>query len=80
MYALVGKSREHLLSIELQLYLFDILVLTILTDKCEVWGHTNTDVIDKVQLTFCKHMLGVKTSTMNAMVLGELGRYPLSLQ
>ena len=35
------------------------------------------DVIEKVQLDFCKRVLGVKKSTCNVMIYSELGRLPL---
>jgi len=34
--------------------------------------------INKLHYTFCKYLLGVKPSTSNDAVLGELGRFPLA--
>ena len=45
----------------------------------EVWGVYNLNSIDKLHLRFCKHILGVKRQTPNNAVLGELGRFPLSV-
>ena len=42
-------------------------------------GVYDTKLIDRVHLKFCKKILGVKSQTSNMAVLGELGRYPLSL-
>jgi hypothetical protein len=35
--------------------------------------------VDKLHIKFCKHILGVKTQSPTNAVLGELGRFPLSL-
>ena len=45
----------------------------------EVWGVYNFKGIDKLHLRFCKYILGVKKQTPNNAVLGELGRFPLSV-
>ena len=80
MFALISKCRKFDLPVDLQLELFDSLVVPILTYNCEVWGHTNIDPIEKLHLKFLKYVLRVKTSTCNSMVYGELGRYPLSVR
>lgn len=36
--------------------------------------------IEKVQIAFCKFLLGVSKNTNNAAVLGELGRFPMYVQ
>ena len=46
---------------------------------CEVWGYENNTVVDMVFIKFCKYLLGLKSSTPNCMVYGELGSYPVSL-
>ena len=43
----------------------------------DVWGFENIDIIERIDLKFCKIILNVKKSTANYMVYGELGRYPL---
>ena len=44
-----------------------------------MWGYENNIVVDMVFLKFCKYFLGLKSSTPNCMVYGELGSYPVSL-
>ena len=44
-----------------------------------MWGFSNTDALEKVQLKFCKLLLGLKSSTNSAMIYGELGLYPLNI-
>jgi hypothetical protein len=67
------------LDVKTKLLLFDRMVMPILTYCSEIWGIHNTTDIEKVHLRFCKKILGVKNSTPNIAVLGELGRYPLSV-
>ncbi|XP_060579660.1 uncharacterized protein LOC132736534 [Ruditapes philippinarum] len=67
------------LDIKTQLLLFDSLVVPILLYGSEVWGVYNYKEIDKLHFRFCKRILGVRTQTSNAAVLGELGRFPLSV-
>lgn len=57
--------------------LFDAFVSSTANYACEVWGNTKSKEIERIHLKFCKQILGVKLSTSNAGVYGELGRYPL---
>ena len=59
--------------------LFDALVYPILTYSADIWGFENKNIIEKIHLQFCKKILGVRTSTPNFMVYGELGQYPIEL-
>ena len=79
MFAVFRKIRNLPLSIDLQLKLFDTLVLPILTYSCEVWGFENISDIERVHLGFCKQILKIRGNTPNFMVYGELGRFPLSI-
>ena len=77
MHALLAKCRLLGLPVDIQLYLFDTLVVPILLYGCEVWGHQQIQCVEKLHLRFLKYVLGVKLSTCNSVVYGELGRYPL---
>ena len=57
-----------------RLELFDKLVTPILNYSCEVWGFCKADKIERVHMHFCKQVLGVKFSTQNDFIYGELGR------
>ena len=70
----VSISPQHYLD------LFDKLVRPILQYGCEVWGFANALVIERLHLHFCKQILGVKKSTQNDFVYGELGRTQLRTQ
>ena len=57
-----------------KLELFDKLILPILNYGGEVWGFSQANVIERVHLQFCKRLLGVKKTTQNDFIYGELGR------
>ncbi len=59
--------------------LFDSLVLPILSYASEVWAVDDKigDAAELLHRQFLKHLLGVRDSTANVIVLAELGRFPL---
>jgi exonuclease III len=57
-----------------RLELFDKLISPILNYGSEVWGFVTGNNIERVHMQFCKSILGVKKSTQNDFVYGELGR------
>ena len=57
--------------------LFDAFVASILNYCSEVWGYTTSKQIERINLKYCKKILGVKTATSNVGVYGESARYPL---
>ena len=57
--------------------MFDKLIAPILNYSSEVWGFIQANSIERVHLQFCKRLLGVKKSTQNDFVYGELGRTKL---
>ena len=77
MYSLLKKSKRLGLDIDVQMHLFDSVVMPIALYGCEVWGFLNIDLLEKLHLLFCKMILKVKKSTPTCMVLGELGRFPV---
>ena len=54
--------------------LFDKLISPILCYSCDVWGFCQANAIERVHTQFCKKILGVKKTTQNDFVYGELGR------
>ena len=62
------------ISIRHRLELFDKLVTPIMNYGSEVWGFCHGKQIERVHMLFCKQLLGVKTSTQNDFIYGELGR------
>ena len=77
MFSLVQKCRMLQLPISVQLELFNSLVQPILTYSCEVWGYSNVDIIESLQLEFLKYIMNMKKSTPSCLVYGESGQFPL---
>ena len=79
MYAVLRRGRALHLPLDIMFNLFDTMVSPILLNACEVWGTDNLDIIERVHLKLCKHVLRLKPSTPNYMVYGETGRFPLEI-
>ena len=71
--------RSHDLPLSLQLELFNRMIVPVLTFGCEAWGYGNNEILEKVQLRFCKDILKCKTTTNTCMVHGELGVFPVDI-
>ena len=54
--------------------IFDKLITPILNYGSEVWGFHKAPAAESVHLQFCKKLLGVKQSTQNDFIYGQLGR------
>ena len=70
-------------ALEHQLQLFDIFVRPVLSYGCEVWG---VDLLsqpgsapERVQRWFGRRLLGLPQQASSAVVLAELGRWPLAV-
>ena len=48
--------------------------------SAEVWGFCKADKIETVHLQFYKRLLGVKQSSQNDFIYGELGRTSFQLK
>ena len=57
-----------------------VLDLKILSYGIEIWGFGNLDILERVQLKFYKYIFNLKTSTPSAMIYGEFGILPLSVE
>ena len=77
MFSLLQKSRKLGLNVDIQMQLFDSLVLPICLYGCEVWGFKHVEIAESLHLQFCKTVLKLNKSTPSCMVLGELGRFKL---
>ena len=88
--ALYGKSLKALNNLvanltkyetkpKVALELFDSFVGSILMYASEVWGFCKSKKLENTHVKFCKTILGVRKSSSNVAVYGELGRYPLYL-
>ena len=86
MFSMLRKCRILGLPIDIQLQMFNTMISPILLYECEVWGFENNDAIGigieslhSLFLQFYKISLGVKKSTPNCILYGELGRYPIEI-
>lgn len=77
MFSVLRRCKSLNLPIDLQLELFDSMVLPIMLYGCEVWGYENVELLERLHLKFLKYILGVSKFTSSAIVYGELGRYPI---
>ncbi len=71
LYKFTDLSPKHTLD------LFDKLILPIMNYSSEVWGFNKGIHVERAHLSFCKRLLGVKTSTQNSFVYGETSRRKL---
>lgn len=78
MYEVLKTRRLHNLLVNSQYDLFVDIVKPILYGS-EIWGLSNTDMIERVQVTFCLLLLNTKKSTPSFMIYSKLGIYPMSL-
>ena len=53
MYAVLRKARCFNLPIDVQLELFDVLVVPVILYGCEVWSPESCDILEKLHLRFC---------------------------
>ena len=78
MFSVLRKSRKLHLPVDLQLQLFDSMVMPILLygSEVHVTGFENTDILERLCTQFYKIILNVtvKKSTPHIMLYGELGR------
>ena len=79
MFGVLSNCNALELTLDLQLEMFDCMVMPILAYGCEVWGSTKNEILEKLHLRYCKYILKVKNSTPLCMLYGELGRYPIEL-
>lgn len=79
MFALLRACRNLSFPIHLCLHLFDKMVVPVLLYGSEIWSNQKIDLLERVQLKFCKYLLKLPMRTPSVMVYGELGRYPLIL-
>jgi hypothetical protein len=57
MFSVIKKSRAKQLPVDVQLHLFDTMVMPIVIYGCEIWGHENIELIEKLQLKFFRYIL-----------------------
>ena len=71
------KIRNLDLPIDIQIDLFNKTVKPILLYGYELWGISNIDNLERIQLKSHKQTLNIKNSTPSNMIYGELGVKPI---
>ena len=73
MYAVINQGRKLCLPIDIQIELFQSMVMSIMLYGVEIWGFESLEWLERLYLKFLKILLNVKMSTPSVMVYGELG-------
>ena len=79
LFSMLAKVKALYLPIDIQLDLFDKLVLPVLTYGCEIWGFESLDKVEIFYRKFLKTVLKVKNRTPSVMVYGETGTKKIEL-
>ena len=77
MFSLLTKSRRLSLPVDIQIELFEKIVLPILLYGSEVWGYSNLLPIDVFYRKYIRIVLYLNKSCPNCIVYGEVGKLPL---
>ena len=64
---------------DITLKVFDTQIMPILHYGSEVWGYSDSQCIERVQLKCCKNIMKIHTRVPGIAVRGEMGRLPLAL-
>ena len=67
-FCLLKKAKAMLLTIDIQIEMFQKTVKSILLYSCEIYGYGNVDMLEQIQLKFLKSILNLKKSTPNCSV------------
>ena len=73
LFLLNSKILEYNLPIDIQIKLFDNLILPILTYGCEIWGFSNLSAIELFHRKFIKNSLKISKFVSNSITYGEAG-------
>ena len=63
-----------------QIELFQRIISPVLLYCSEIWGLCKAEAIETFHISFLKNLLGVKKSTPNCYIYGELGLFPLAVE
>ena len=78
MYSLRRTFKEKHIPIDCQIDIFEKIIEPILLYGAEIWGFENTTLIEEYYLKTIKQILGLRKSTPNYMIYGEIGKYPIT--
>ena len=80
MFGLNAKAVRLQLPPDIQIDLFEKMVVPICLYGSEVWGYGNVEPVEVFYRKFIKRVLGLNKSTPNCIIYGEVGKYPLALE
>ena len=78
LYSIISKSRQLNLDLDLQIDLFDKVVMPVALYGSETWGAYGCEIVSRVQLKYYKYVLKLNRNTSTNVLLGELGKLPMS--
>ncbi len=81
LFLVLKISTEDYVNVKTMIKVFKYNVKPILLYGSEIWGYQSKEnsKVEKVQIMFCKHILGVHRNTTYAAVLGELNIKPFKI-
>ena len=63
MHVLFKRIRNFDIPIDLQLYLFDQIILPIALYGCEIWGFENSQIIENLHNDFLRQIINLRKGT-----------------
>ena len=79
LFSLLQTARRKSLPTDVLLDLYKKMVIPVMLYGCEVWGHENIGILEKLHLKSLKYILHLNRSTMSSQVFGESGCFPIVL-
>ena len=79
LYTILGTCRKYDLPVDIQIQMYNSMVVPVMTYACEIWGNETVRELELLQMKFLKHVLYVHRYTGTDIVYGELGVYPLEI-
>ena len=79
MHLLYKRIRNLMLSIDLQILLFDHMIVPVLLNGSAVWVYQNTQILENLHNEFLRNILNLRKNTPIYMLHAELGRWPFQI-
>ena len=79
MHVLFKRIRKFDIPIDLQLYLFDHVILPIALYDCEIWGFENSQIIENLHNGFLRQIINLRKKSPIYVLHAELGRHPIQI-
>ena len=79
MHVLYKRIRNLNIPVDLQLHLFDHVILPIAYYDCEIWGFENSKIIENLHNEFLRYIVNLRKITPIYMLHAEMGRHPIQI-